>query len=88
MYETYYDKLQPYFGQENNHLHFIDTDAFVLSVNTKDIIRDVKNLEVISDFSNLHDNHETFRNKNKKVIGKFKIETSKNVWIDEFLCLR
>ena len=40
MYETYYDKLQPYFGQENIQLHYIDTDAFVLSLNTKDIIKD------------------------------------------------
>ena len=27
-------------------------------------------------------------NKNKKVIGKFKKETPKNVIIDEFVCLR
>ena len=26
--------------------------------------------------------------KNKKVIGKFKIETPKIIWIDEFVCLR
>ena len=26
--------------------------------------------------------------KTKKVIGKFKIETPKNIWIDEFVCLR
>ena len=24
----------------------------------------------------------------KKVIGKFKIETLANIWIDEFVCLR
>ena len=35
MYETYYDKLEPYFGQENIQLHYIDTDAFVSSVKTK-----------------------------------------------------
>ena len=40
MYETYYDKLQPYFGQENIHLHYMDTDSFILSVYTKDIIKD------------------------------------------------
>ena len=44
MYETYYDILQPYFGQENIQLHYIDTDAFVLSANTNDIIKDLKNL--------------------------------------------
>ena len=40
MYEIYYDKLQPYFGQENIQLHYMDTDSFVLSVNTKDITKD------------------------------------------------
>ena len=88
MYETYYDKLQPYFGRENIQLHYMDTDSFVLSVNTKDIIMDLKNLEDIFDFSNLDKNHELFSKRNKKVIGKFEIETPKNIWIDEFVCLR
>ena len=88
MYETYYDILQPYFGQETIQLDYMDTDSFVLSVNTKDIIKDLKNLEDIFDFSNLNTNHELFSKKNKKVIGKFKIETTKNIWIDEFVCLR
>ena len=60
----------------------------MLNVNTKDIIKDLKNLEDIFDFSNLNENHELFSNKNKKVIGKYKIETPKNIWIDEFICLR
>ena len=45
MYETYYDILQPYFGQENLQLHYMDTDSFVLSVNTKNIIQDLYNLK-------------------------------------------
>ena len=36
MYEIYYDKLQPHFGQENIQLHYINADAFVLSLNTKE----------------------------------------------------
>ena len=88
MYETYYDILQPYFGQENIQLHYIDTDAFVLSLNTKDIIKDLKTSEDIFDFSNIDKSHELFSNKNIKVNGKFKIETPKNIWIDEFFCLR
>ena len=88
MYETFYDILQPYFGQENIQLHYMDTDSFVLSVSTKDFNKDLKNLEDIFDFSNLDKNHGLFSNKNKKVIGKFKIETPKNIWIDEFVCLR
>ena len=57
-------------------------------MNTKDIINDLINLEDIFDFSNLDENQELFSNKNKKIIGKFKIETPKNTWIDEFVCLR
>ena len=65
MYETYYDKLQPYFGQKNIQLHYMDTDSFVLSVNTKDIIEELKNLEDIFDFSNLDKTHELLSNKKK-----------------------
>ena len=46
----------------------MDTDSFVLSVNIKDIIKDLKNLEDIFDFSNLDKNHELFTIKNQKVI--------------------
>ena len=42
MYETYYDTLQPYFGQENLQLHYIDTDGMFLSMKTKNIIKDLK----------------------------------------------
>ena len=87
-YETYYDTLQPYFGQENLQLHYIDTDGMFLSKKTKDIIKDLKNLEDTFDFSNIDKNHEIFSNKTKKIIGKFKIETPKNICIDEFVCLR
>ena len=52
MYETYYDILQPYFGQEKFQLHYVDTDVFVLSLKAKDIIKILKNLEDIFDFSN------------------------------------
>ena len=52
--------------------HYMDTDSFVLSVNTKNILKDLKILEDIFDFSNLDQNHEIFNNKNKKIIGKFK----------------
>ena len=88
MYETYYDKLQPYFGEENIQLHYMDCDSFVLSIKTQNIINDLKNLEDLFDFSNLNKNHELFSNKNKKVVGKFKIETPENIWIDEFVALR
>ena len=67
----------------------MDTDSFILSVNT--MIKYYQRFEKIRnifDFSNLNKNHELFSNKNEKVIGKFKVETSKSIWIDEFVCQR
>ena len=66
MYETYYDQLQPHFVQENIQLHYIDTDGIVISMNTKDIIKDLIKLEDFFDFSNLNENHEKFRFKQRK----------------------
>ena len=57
-------------------------------MNINDNIKDLKNLEDLIDFSNLDKNHEVISNKNKKAIGKFEIETPKNISIDEFVCLR
>ena len=79
IYEFYYDELQPYFGQEIIQLRYMDTDSAVLCVNTKNIIKDLKNLEDFFNFSNLDENHELFSNKNKKVTAKFEIETPKNI---------
>ena len=42
MYETYHDKLQPYFGQENFRLHYMDTGSFVLSMKTEINIKGMK----------------------------------------------
>ena len=88
MYETYYEKLQPYFGLENIQNHYTDCDSMVLSIKTDDIISDLKNLEDLFDFSNLNSKNELFSNENKKVLGKFKIETPESLWIDEFIALR
>ena len=40
MFETYYDKLQPYFRRENLYLQYMDCGSFVLSIRTKNIIID------------------------------------------------
>ena len=88
MYETYYDKIQPYFSRENLQLPYMDTVSFILSVNTKDNIKDSKYREDLFDFNNLNESQEISSNKKKKVIGKFKIESPKNISIDKFVCLR
>ena len=42
MYETYYDTLQPYFGQENIQLHYMVCDSFIISIKSENIIKDLK----------------------------------------------
>ena len=64
------------------------TESFVLSIKTEIFIKDLKNLEDMIDFGNLDENHEIFSNINKKVLGKSKVETAKNNWVGEFVCLR
>ena len=55
----------------------MDTDSFVLSVTTKDVIKDLKNLEDLFDFSNLNENHEIFSDKNKRVVENIKMKLLK-----------
>ena len=64
IYETFYDTLQAYFGQENIQLHYVETDSLVLSVYTIDIIGDLYNLEDLFDSSNSNKDHELFGKKN------------------------
>ena len=42
------------------------TESFKLSVNAKDFIKNLKQLEEIFDFSNVSENHELLRNRNEK----------------------
>ena len=74
MYEFYYHKVQPYYNN-NVKPHYMDTDSFILSIKTGDLIKDLKYFKIDFDFSELHENHELYDTINKKVIGKTKIET-------------
>ena len=38
MYETFYDELQLYFGQENIQCHYINMDAYMLSLITENVV--------------------------------------------------
>ena len=68
MFGTHYNKLQPYFKQENIQLNYMDTDNFVISVNTKYHITDSKNRENLFDFSNLNEKIMNYlAKKNKKI---------------------
>ena len=41
-YETYYDKVPPYFRQDKLQVHYRDCDSFVLSFRTQNINKDLK----------------------------------------------
>ena len=45
MYETYYDKLQKYFGQDGIQIHYQDTHAYVMTVRTVDFVNDLDKLQ-------------------------------------------
>ena len=90
-YETYYDKLQKYFGIDGIQIHYQDTDAIIMSVRSTDIVNDINKLQdqyEMFDFSNLNKQHKLFSNDFKKIPGYLKIETPKSIYIDKFVCLR
>ena len=91
MYETYYDKLQKYFGVDGIQFHYQDTDAFIMSIKTTDIVNDLSNLQhqhKMFVFSNLNKEHKLTSNEFKKIPGYLEIETPKSLYIDRFVCLR
>ena len=91
MYEFYYHKLQPYYNNNDNSkikLHYMDTDSFILSIKTGDLIKDLEYFKNDFDFSELDPCHELYDTTNKKVIGKMKIEISPIIELDNFVALR
>ena len=47
----------------------MDTESFVINVNTKDVIEDLKNHEGLFHCSNLNENHEIFSNQKTKKLS-------------------
>ena len=41
IYESFFDKLQSYFGEKDIQNHWSDMDAFVLSLDANDIFEDL-----------------------------------------------
>ena len=89
MYEWYYDKMQPYFGEDNLELHYLDTDSFIFSFKPiKSLIEDLKHFKDDFDFSDLDPTRELYSNENEKVIGKMKLETAPELDLYEGVFLR
>ena len=87
LYEFYYHKLQPYYNTDVK-LHYMDTDSFILSNKTEDLIKNLEYFKNDVDFSELDEKHELYDTINEKVIGKMKIESSPNIELDNFVVLR
>ena len=66
----------------------MDTDSFILSIKTGDLINDLEHFKDDFDFSELDPSHELYNSINKKVIGKMKVETSPIIELDNFVALR
>ena len=62
-----------------------------MSVRTTDIVNDLENLQhqyKMFDFSNLDKEHKLFSDEFKKIPGYLKIETTKSLYKDKFVCFR
>ena len=86
MYDFYYHVMKPKYGA-NIKLLFTDTDSLCYEVKTNDIYEDMKSNADLYDFSEYPKSNELYDPVNKKIIGKFKDETS-SVPIREFVGLR
>ncbi|XP_031570410.1 uncharacterized protein LOC116304770 [Actinia tenebrosa] len=73
MYEFYYDKLKPKYG-DKCRLLYTDTDSLIMEIETPDVYADC--LEDIDEYdtSGYPKDHPLYSAKNKKVIGKMKDE--------------
>lgn len=89
MYEFFYTVIKPKYGDKVK-IMMMDTDSFLLYIETEDIYRDILNMKEHFDLSNIpHDSMilpeeikslprkeiVSLLNENKKVLGKFKIVT-------------
>ena len=87
MYEFWYDYMKPT-SNDNIKLCYMDTDSFIMSIETNDFYKDIANdVEKRFDTSNYEVNRQLPTGKNKKVIDLMKDELGGKV-VTEFVTLR
>lgn len=86
MYNFYYNWAVAKYNK-NVTLCMTDTDSLLISVNTQDIYKDIKQDLHLFDTSDYPPTHPCFSENNKKKLGTFKDETNSNP-ISEFCGLR
>ena len=87
MYKSY-DKFKQHFGSENLKLCFSDTDSFLFSVKCKNLIKELKAIEHLFDFSKYEKDHELYDNSRANHLFYFKDEMKGEAAITEFIGLR
>ena len=88
LYEFYSKRSEPYW-QYKIHLHFMDTDSFVLrfDTNKQELTSVLQQTEDEIDFSELDKSHEFF-DPHKNVIGKMEFERSPVLVLGSFIASR
>ncbi|XP_033110636.1 uncharacterized protein LOC117111748 [Anneissia japonica] len=86
MYEFYYDKLVPAYG-DRVKLLYTDTDSLLLRITTEDVYADMRENLDWYDTSNFDKDSRLYSEKNKKVLGKMKDELGGRI-MTEFVGLR
>ena len=80
IYDWYCDEMQPYFGEHNLDLHYMDTDAYIFFFKPiKVIIEDLKHFRKDFDFSDLEPSHELYSEENKKSCRKNEFRNSSRI---------
>ena len=86
MYEFWYDYMKPKYN-DNVKLCYMDTDSFIMNINTNDFYKDIFDVDNRFDTSNYEVKRPLVMGKNKKVIGLMKDELGGEI-ITEFIALR
>src|SRR5699024_8917086 len=84
------NKLKPMYDNKIN-LCYMDTDSFILEIETEDVYKDFEEIKVHLDTSEFPENHPLFSTENKKVVGKFSdesVEDGNIRFIKEYIALR
>ncbi len=87
MYDFHYNTMLKIFFPGDIKLIYTDTDSLAYKITDKQMCNKLKQNEDLFDFSNLSKTNPLFNNKNKRILGKFKLEHGDKE-IEEFIALR
>ena len=73
MYEFWYDVVQPRYGPKAK-LVYMDTDSFIIEIETPDIVQDFGEMKQHFDFSDYPPDHPLYDTSHKKALGYMKDE--------------